>query len=346
LLLRKFSVNLAIVTAFIFLGASCSKDASSPINAPNHQFSNASMQSLELYFPDDSLDVAIQEALLDLEEEDDFLGSVSLQRGIWIIETGLNFIFRDQPYMNYEQSADSYSFQIDLASEDQFSLVDIKATLINLYAEINGNISSSKGYIATDVYVEDLTAASILLAVKVYYAVDYSEIEDSWENITLIPSATIGRKAGIAQTCDNSATTGAWIDCAQRARVALRSYDGPPAGSTRFYTNIRERNSIVASSSSNYISPEKLVGNSNAVVSSHQSPVDPNLCLSISDQNNYADAIYSDISGIIVKHSGVISLHVGLFNVGSNVEWGYSQFVYGTNGWTPNLPAIPTYFQN
>lgn len=132
------------------------------------------------------------------------------------------------------------------------------------------------------------------------------------------------------------------------ARYCLRDYNGPNVNAKfpKYYTNVIDYSSNPSLYSYGAISyaAVHLLGNPQAPIAAHQTPVVSSSCITAAEQNQYVDVIYNDVSLLLGKQKGLIrcKLDVENFTVNTipHTKWLYRQIKIGTNGYYPNY-SIP-----
>lgn len=132
------------------------------------------------------------------------------------------------------------------------------------------------------------------------------------------------------------------------ARYCLRDYNGPNVNAKfpKYYTNVIDYSSNPSLYSYGAISyaAVHLLGNPQAPIAAHQTPVVSNSCITAAEQNQYVDVIYNDVSLLLGKQKGLIRCKIVSENRSDNgvtkSVWKYWQIKIGTNGYYPNY-SIP-----
>jgi hypothetical protein len=313
------------------------------------QLSVGTLLNFEYFTPTGDVETEIRAALLALENDEN-LGYTSINRGVWLLETGINYLIPDNLYDYDSVFSTLTNLRIALNDQEELNELELKNALISIYNTINSTIDSETKHIGSDVYVESIDNSIVNLEVKHFFLAGITGILTQ----TGLPVGTTNqdRVAGYPYKCPylpGNKTNAAWIEARDNARIALRSYWGNSNSNPKFYSNAVRYSSITRPYPTLFISSEHLLGNPNAYVSTHQSSVDAELCVTASEQNQYAQAIYDNVSLKTVKTRGLLDMVVAnhnnwVYNQTPNYWeswWHYRDVVVGENGWfAPNLPTL------
>ena len=326
---------------------SCKKEMVEPqtkMSLP--QLSTGNLLDYEYYTPAGDVETEIRAALLALENDDN-LGYTSINRGVWLLETGLNYLLPDSSYLFDDYFLAETTTSLSIAETGLLSEADLKSLLVSHYNVITSEISADKKHVATDIKVKEINATSMVIAIQTTYLLQTS--------VGALPlncqlgNTTTPKVAGYSYYCPylpgNSASRGAWGDAALNARYCLRNYNGPDwsAKYPKYYTNVIDysSNPNLYSNLAIPFSSDNLLGQPSAPLSAHQIPVPSATCLSAAEQNAYVPVIYNDVSNLIVKDKGVIYLKIVSENSTygnpgiTSAKWWYAQIKIGTNGFYP-----------
>jgi len=336
---------LAVITIM-----ACKKEMVQEANVqPQPLLSEGNLMDYEEYEPNGDLETEIRNALLALEDDDN-LGYTSINRGIWILETGLNYLLPDNLYDYDSIYSESSSYIIALNDNGEMVESNIKSSFAEAYSFVNTHINSSTKHVGTDFYVSAINGNNIQLEAKHLF------LKGSSGTLTQtgkpVGTTNQDRVAGYPYKCPYVAGNGAksaWQEAKENAEDALRSYWGNNSNiNPKYYTNIIRYSSTSRNYPTVYFSPEHLLGNSASYVQAHQNPVNAELCITAAEQNLYAQAVYDDVSLKTAKTRGVLYLVVANNNnlvLGPpsyyETTWYYRDLTIGTNGWfSPSLPVL------
>ncbi len=339
-----------VMTLALCAMLACRKEVNdAPFVEPQPEMSVGNLLDYEYYDPSgNDLEGEIRIALLALENEQS-LDYVSINRGIWLLETGINYLFPDYLYEHDSVQIESSSFIFQLNGENELAEVDVRDVLINVHTNILAEVTNEKKHVGTDFYVSAIENNTVVLEAKhVFLKGVTGTLTQTGKPIG---TTADDRVAGYAYYCPyvpGNKARAAWRVAKENAEIALRSYWGVNSNiNPKYYTNVTRYstffNPLIPTS---YISKEHLLGNSNAYILAHQGPIPAAMCVTAQEQNSYAQAIYDDVNLITAKTKGILYLDVQRKNntQGSGVVetfWHYELLTVGTNGWfAPNLPAL------
>lgn len=268
---------------------SCKKEMVEPqtiMSLP--QLSTGNLLDYEYYTPTGDVETEIRAALLALENDDN-LGYTSINRGVWLLETGISYLMPDNHYDYDSIYSTSTNQNISLNDQGELNKLELKNMLIFIYNTINSAVDSETKHIGSDVYVKSVDNSVVSLEVKHFF------LAGSTGTLTQtgLPVGTTNqdRVAGYPYKCPylpGNLTNAAWREARENARIALRSFWGNSNSNPKFYSNVVRYSSITRPYPTSFISSENLLGNPNSVISAHQGSVDATLCVTASEQNQYA----------------------------------------------------------
>lgn len=329
-----------------FLACQKEKKSSTPL-AIEPQFNVGNLIDYEYYTPSGDLEVEISAALLSLHDEQN-LGYTDINRGIWILETGTSYLLPDYPYEFEDFESQTSSVTLGLNDNGLMSLLEIKGTLIDIYNAVSAEISQTKKHAGTNVKVLNIENGQITLGINTTYLTN-ATAATSATNCQL-GSTNQWKVAGHAYFCPyqpgNQTSLSAWREASLNARTCLRNYKGPAQTqppSIYYYTNIVDYSSLAGNPNGVYnaiwFSSDHLLGQPGSPLTSHQSPLAHDYCLSPAEQNVYVPEIYNDVSGLLGKNKGLIKLALKSIrqpdqSTGNEVcKWWYHQITVGENGY-------------
>jgi hypothetical protein len=128
--------------------------------------------------------------------------------------------------------------------------------------------------------------------------------------------------------------------CAREARPALRCLT---ASQNRFYTQVITYSSVNPGFFTNaIISPDNLLGHSNAPFVQHQNWVPVNQCVFANELNTYSNVLYDDIKFLMAKSRNFISLSMTYSKQGNPPNVDDCKFEYqGVTLGKYNVPSAP-----
>lgn len=301
----------------------------------------------EIYDPMGDLEDEIIAALMHLED-DNGLGEVSINRGIWMLETGLNYIHGNLPHTHDSLYTLDVSFEFDRLEGDMLSEASIKEALIDWHGLIGDEEQTQYvKFASADVYFDEENSSFNTVFFRLLLSFFTGVVtEDGANNITLnlppIPSGTVDLTAGTKNACyplGPGYIYNAQI-IANRAYSALPKFTGPQQGNWPFFTNIKTYSSTSGTSPWRQIDGSTLFGKSNSALAGQNTPQSIYTCLSIQEQNHYANAIYTAVNQVLRKDYGVIHINMEVNKtIGSNVpdcDWDFQIVSTGSNGWAMN----------
>lgn len=338
--MKKVSVIAAAALALL----SCKKEMENHITTPTvpYGYSTTSLLEYEYYTPDGDVETEIRDALVALED-DETLDYTNINRAVWLLETGINYLIPDYPLEYLDFESDSMFLSLTLNDEELVSESELRSIVTFLYTNIQTALNGTKSHIGTDIYVKDFESNQIILGARISYitgvTTNYTQTGQP------VGTTTIDRVAGYEYECPYSAgnqTNAAWRVARDNALVALRSYWGPPiiqGSNPKYYTNVVRYSSYPRSYVTNFINDEHLLGRPSAAFYYHQFPVYAAICVTASEQNVYAQKIHDDVNLKLGKDRGVLELVVEAKHVAvsgqnlPNTFWTYRDLVLGLNAW-------------
>jgi hypothetical protein len=326
--MKKVSVIAAAALALL----SCKKEMENHITTPTvpYGYSTTSLLEYEYYTPDGDLETEIRDALVALED-DETLDYTSINRAVWVLETGISYLIPDSDYEYLDFDADTNTYTVGLNELGEASETDLKAALIELHGAISALSSASVKHVATDIKVLEVSSDAITLGAITTYltgvdqagAINCNTVQGPpFTGINFDHLAGINAYCGLSSSGKSAAT---W--CANPAKVVLRCYT---ASSNRFYTQTLAYSSVGWGLGQNiFISSSKLLGGSNAPFTGHQSPVPSNSCVYANQLNTYSEVIHDDIKYIMGKTKNFIELSMTYSFVAINGDW-HVKFEYSS----------------
>lgn len=295
---------------------SCKKEMVEPqtkMSLP--ELSTGNLLDYEYYTPTGDVETEIRAALLALENDDN-LGYTSINRGVWLLETGISYLMPDTNYYYTDFDADTNTYILTLNDLEEISEADLKNVLIALHTAISEITSAEVSHVATDIKVIEIGNGTITLGAFTTLLSGVNKTLGYDCNIVATPpfsDINWNQQAFLQQYCAGSTGPGgsftfasAATTCARQARPALRCLT---AAQNRFYTQIATYSSVGWGSGNNqYIDPENLLGHTNSPVLTHQSWVPVNECVFSNQLNIYSQIIYNDITNKMGKDKNLLSL--------------------------------------
>lgn len=338
---------LALSTLFI----SCEKESLLPEADPNNGISNSltSRSSgsdfgvseeypYEIYNPGEGETyLLLEEGLADLFSEDASGGTTDIARGIWLIESGNNYAHMtlqdpENPYLkDYDENySKERSITLDLV-EGRLQNSDIKAEIIRTYNDVSNEINNETMLQLVDLQFLSLDGDRISLnLIERYYVNAVFSSASPWSPPTVDP-ASKDKYAGLyTEECGSNVNdSGSWKDAQRRVKRALPK----PAyvNRSKFNSNVFSFNSFGlphAAGNTRHLDGTYLPGHPNALFVAHRtSTLSRSECLSVAEQNAYAQAMVDQLHAVLGKRNhwdGVAWFRVDRstpFN--QYVNWGY-----------------------
>lgn len=338
---------------------SCSKEEQDLRQAPYLSDTFAfGEEDYEIYDPMGDLEDEIVAALMHFED-DNGLGTTDINRGIWTLETGLNYLHGNLPHTHDSMYTVNLQVEFERLEDDMVYEAELKQALILWNAAIgNEELTQYVKFASADVYFDEefSNSESIFFGIRLSFFTGVVT-EDGADNLTLtipsIPSADATRFAGTKNTCNTSGPSSIYNAqrIANQAFAALPKYTAPLPTSNPvvpFFTNVRDYSSMPGTSPHRLINGSVLFGKSNAPIAGQTTPQSIYTCLSIQEQNTYAQEIYDAVDQILWKHYGVmhIQMEVDKHTIGTSpniplCNWEFLQVRTAFNGWlTNNIPTL------
>lgn len=257
----------------------------------------------EIYdYPTDYEDV-LQDYLGTIENGNS-IGDKSIEEAIWIMESGLNYVYAHRLW-EYEydiESKDSVSYTVDLNGSNEISGDDITDQFLEIYANIedvtNGN---DQDLLVADVRIDDVSENTATYHFSLVYVINASAVSAA-EPYGGLP-AVDDRQAGTKTKCGSSSGTASRFTYQYNADQAMGGYNANHLWKWGGGTNKGFSMNVVSYSSkfqTNNISESKLFGNSGSVVSAYDTPHPKAECLSESEQDTYIDdALWQDAFDLV-----------------------------------------------
>jgi hypothetical protein len=279
------------------------------------QLSVGTLLDYEYFTPGGDVETEIRAALLALENDEN-LGYTSINRGVWLLETGISYLIQDQDYAYLDFSSDTNMYTLSLNDLGEVSEVDLKSTVIALHEDIVTVTSESVKHVATDIKVLEITDNDITLIAlttlltgvnqvgayncNVHHGPPFNDI--TWNQEAKNKMYCAGSSGFYGQFTSSTAAT----VCANETRPALRCLT---AAQNRFYTQAISFSSVGFGLGSNAsISAQNLLGQTNSPISSHQNWVPVNECVFANELNTYSTIMYDDIKQLMGKSNNFIGL--------------------------------------
>jgi hypothetical protein len=339
--MKKVSVIAAAALALL----SCKKEMENHITTPTvpYGYSTTSLLEYEYYTPDGDVETEIREALVALED-DGSLGYTSINRGVWVLETGISYLIPDSDYEYVDFDSDTSTYIVSLNEQGEASEADLKAALIELHGAIMSWTNDSVKHVATDIKVLEVSSDAITLGAITTYLTGVDQAGAINCNTVQGPpynGITADYLAGIRAYCTGGpAFTSGLTEAANPVKQSLRCLT---ASSNRFYTHTLSYSSVglgnnIAVSSSN------LLGHANAPFSYHQTWAPITLCVIASEWNTYSQVINDDIRYLMGKDKNFIELNMQInyssINSTDHCQYEYRSISLGTSYHTQNTTPL------
>jgi hypothetical protein len=279
------------------------------------QLSVGTLLDYEYFTPGGDVETEIRAALLALENDEN-LGYTSINRGVWLLETGISYLIQDQDYAYLDFSSDTNMYTLSLNDLGEVSEVDLKSTVIALHEDIVTVTSESVKHVATDIKVLEITDNDITLIAlttlltgvnqvgayncNVHHGPPFNDI--TWNQEAKNKMYCAGSSGFYGQFTSSTAAT----VCAREAKPALRCLT---ASLNRFYTHVITYSSVNQGFFTNAtMSANNLLGHPNAPFANHQSWVPVNECIFANELNTYSKVIFDDVKLLMGKSRNWIDL--------------------------------------
>lgn len=347
--MKKLIVSaLALSALFI----SCEKESLIPETDSNAITPNALMQRgsesnsfgvseeypYEIYNPGEGeAYLLLEEGLANLFSEDASGGTTDIARGIWLIESGNNYAHMtlqdpENPYLkDYDETySKERSITLDLV-EGKLQNSDIKAEIIRTYNDVSNEINAETMLQLVDLQFLSIDGDRISLSlVERYYVNAVFSSASPYSPPTVDPASKDKYTGLFKEECGSTMNgSGSWKDAQRRVKRALPkpSY----VNRSKFNSNVFSFNSFGlphAAGNTRHLDGTYLPGHPNALFIAHRTnTLSPSVCLLISEQNAYAQAMVNQLHAVLGKRNhwdGVAWFRVDKstpFN--QYVNWGY-----------------------
>lgn len=311
---------------------SCTKESNESSFETTMKSGLAPDAPFEVYEPQGEAYLVLEEGLVEHLGREATAASCEVTKGIWLWETGINYWFPSAEFAEEnsfvsgfeDEVIDERSIQLNLQN-GEFETQSLRAEFVNTYEDVVSRVSGGLDHAFTDVQFVELVGDVITLRVKSVFHLN--PVFTAYSATPTVPSATMDKMAGYKGSCSYAPLqTSSWEDVARNVRTVLPKPNTVSHG--RLYSNVYEYSSYLGSVGKRYINGSYLPGNSNSLFSAHNSPLAATTCLSISEQNAYAQAMVNQISGILAKRTywdGVsrLVIHPNTTTPGSNCSWGF-----------------------
>lgn len=246
----------------------------------------------EIYEPQGEGEIyeQLEAGLIALFDENSTITNVGIAEAVWLWETGVNYML--YPDTATEDDVDfiaegGYSIErnITLTTDGStLSAADLKHQIQLTHDDAELEIGTGAMLACLDIQYVKQETGTITFTVKTnWYNFVYGIVGQATVN-----SATIPKRVGYATICGVTYTQASWKEAQVNVWKSL------PKRATA--TNIVEFNTSRSVTHMKYINGTYLPGNSNALDALHLPPCSPLLCLSISQQNNYAQEIRDQLA--------------------------------------------------
>lgn len=287
----------------------------------NPNLSRKSAAEYEIYeYPSDYENVL--DGKLDTIELDNALNNTSIQKAIWILESGINYVYAHDNWEFDDISEDNLDYTFSRDANGNVEGQDITDKFLDIYDHIENNTPEGHELLAIDVRFNNISSNDVGLAINIKYADGPSVVSGSANG----PLASDGpREAGTDDGCSGYTTpsnaTKTVFYLGKRAFIGYQrtKYGTSPLGHY-FATNlVRYRPTSTAWP----LSSDKLFGQSNSVVSTYNTLSDKTTCLSENIMDQYSQEIYDEFQGKTSSSKTVVNYGLEQINSGPNCAWGY-----------------------
>lgn len=274
--------------------------------------------------------LAFYESTLAVFNPDSTGNYTAINKSIWIMEGTMNSFFGDSAYLNEDSvimHENTYTFEINSTG---IINSDIVAHFTSEYQELKTLLANNDDYTfgITDIKMDVLGSNEVKLIFSTHLLLNASSASSfAWPSV---PPATVGRYAGASAECGSISGDGAWEHVQWQARQTLPSLFYPVNHnfrSPRF--NVVYLNSDNGAMGVRRINGDWMLGWTNALVSSHQSPVPALTCVISAQQDTYSQKLSDELYSIVNKRGywdGVSNLQVRNYG-GNSVFWTFDAFL-------------------
>lgn len=317
--------QFVVAALCLSLTVACEKSEENSLESPSDK-KTATDYPYEIYDPltEDPYE-ELRLGLIDAFDANNAAENIDPTQAVWLIEGGLNALFNDSAYNEYDSIVSSSIGIALFISNETTTKGNVKDKLTEAYNHISGVLGANSNYtfeVADVRFVSD-NGTALEFAIDVNYLqnasnVVYSPSPWAWGPVPAAPYSAWG---GSMSACPGFTygTRGAWQNVERQVKAVTPKLHFPVIYNSipgRTVSNVISLASTKGLLAHRYLDGTYLYGGSNALNPLHtnsQPSQGPHSCVSISDQGMYAQALANQLQQEVGKRyywDGISSLNV------------------------------------